>query len=35
MTKVSEGRSRERGFSNPKMLEFKDLKILEDYLVAL
>lgn len=37
MTKVSEGRNRERvrGFSNPKILEFKDLKSLEEYLVAL
>ncbi|MBQ6681549.1 MAG: hypothetical protein IJM78_04905 [Prevotella sp.] len=37
MTKVAEGRSRERnrGISNPKILEFKDQKSLEEYLTAL
>lgn len=37
MTKVAEGRSRERnrGISNPKILEFKDQKSLEEYLIAL
>lgn len=37
MTKVAEGRSRERqrGMSTPKMLEFSDLKSLEKFLVTL
>lgn len=37
MTKVAEGRSRERkrGFTPPKILEFKDMKSLEEFLIAM
>ena len=37
MTKVSEGRSRERkrGVGNPKMYEFKDMESLSDYLITM
>ncbi len=37
MTKVSEGRSRERkrGVGTPKMYEFKDMESLSDYLITM